>query len=192
MKREVIKKIKFDSGESWNGEELKIKSTWLVRIDHMNHVIEFEPLNRTAPLADSVFNFLLTDKDIRKELKWARDEYTRTYPFFFKERNGMSGCYDLTMLYARVKHSWAMGAVKHECCTSIHISSNEKMNEGIPDMFSGDLYEVLKYLYGNGDVDYDLLFKKSKQYAKKQYAYCKYHHREVWVEYKERDKANEN
>lgn len=95
-----------------------------------------------------VFDFLLHDRDVRQELRWARDEYRRKYPVYLEEREGMSGCWDVRLCYTkyRPKHDWAeefqMGGVPvlqwHESCAG-------KMNKGIPDMFSGDLYEFMCY-----------------------------------------------
>ena len=151
-RRVAVKKVIFDSSRYWDADwgerEEIVPSYWLVRIDHDEHKIEFENLGGYAPNAKSVFDFLLHDRDVRQELRWARDEYRRKYPVYLEEREGMSGCWDVRLCYTkyRPKHGWAEefhpGGVPvlqwHESCAG-------KMNKGIPDVFSGDLYEFMCY-----------------------------------------------
>ena len=96
MRKTVIKKIRFDYG-----------SYFMVKIDHEYHTIEFESLGGASPNWDSFKNFCLSDRDIVKELKWALTGYRRKYPIYIGEREGMSGCYDITLYISKAAHEWA-------------------------------------------------------------------------------------
>jgi hypothetical protein len=177
MRERVIKKVMFDSTVkvfSRTQERCKGGSYWLVMIDHKHHVIEFENFGGSAPAAYAVMNFLLTDKDVREELRWYRDNYKRKYQFGFNARTGMSGSFDLKMLVAKVTHDWAFDYAKKECVVHWHVSCAGKMNQGIPDMFSCDLYEIINNIKANNDDNFwhfDLDTKKSSRWKRKSYKY---------------------
>ena len=159
MREEVIKKIKLDSENYWcdnNG------SYYAVRINHSNHTIEFEDLGGASPDWNAFKNFCLSDKDMVKELKWALTEYTRKYPVFIKERNGMSGCYDITLYISKATHEWAEELAGKKVL-NVHISCADKLNEGIPDMFAGDLLEILYFM--KNDIICNI-GKEKRQYYK--------------------------
>lgn len=145
MREEVVKKIKFDSGEFWCDNK---GSYYVVKINHWYHTIEFESLGGASPDWNAFKNFCLSDKDMVKEVKWALKEYRRKYPIFIKDREGMSGCYDISLYVSKAYHEWAeeIGAKK---VLNLHISCADKLNEGIPDMFVGDLLEILYYMNNN-------------------------------------------
>lgn len=145
MREEVIKKIKFDSSEYWinNGN-----SYYAVKINHINHTIEFEFLGGGAPDWIAFYNFCVIDRDVVKELKWALTEYKRKYPVFIKDREGMSGCKDITLYISKARHEWAE-TMNIKKVLHLHISCASKLNEGIPDMFSGDLLEILYHIDNN-------------------------------------------
>ena len=97
------------------------------------------------------------------ELRWALTEYERLYPIFIKDRQGMSGCYDIELLISKCSHSWAKDYSRKERVLSLHISCADKMNEGIPDMFSGDLLEILHFM--DNDVIYKIKSRKGRLYS---------------------------
>lgn len=180
MKNIKIKKVKFDTVNMFYE---KSSSVYLVMIDHENHRIEFEKVGGAEPLLVSFLNFMLTDKDIRKEMVWASTEYERKYPIFFKERSGSSGCLDLSLVVSEVSHAWAAGLLqKQKEVLHLHVSATEKLNEGIPDMFSGDMYELIRYFVSNGvlndDLYYDLMRygANSHEYKRLSYSYPRYIH----------------
>lgn len=141
MRNSVVKKIRLDSDQTWNDNK---GAYMMVMIDHDSHRIEFENLNSAAPDLDAMINFFLHDKDALKELKWASREYKRTFPIFWRERVGSSGCWDLKLCYSTVRHMWAVSnrQTQHEAY-SLHVSCCDKLNEGIDDIFSGDLLDLL-------------------------------------------------
>lgn len=168
-----IKKIILDGNNcGWSDRG----SCLLVCIDHECHSIQFEHLNGAAPDWSSLQNFLLTDRDVRKELIWAAAEYSRVNPVFFRSRTGISGCWDVTLCYSQVGHSWAAGHNTKEAF-SLHVSSFNKLNEGLPDFFAGDLLDLLVFA-GHEDLLADLNSAKSKAYRRESYRYAKYQHRE--------------
>ena len=144
MRSMVIKKVKFDSAPFWCDNR---GSYYLIMIDHDRHMIEFESCGGASPNWDSLVSFCVTDKDVQKELNWAAKEYSRKYPISFNEREGMSGCRDISLfvLDGVPQHSWATNYVRPVQVLRLHISCAGKMNEGIPDMFAGDLLDILVY-----------------------------------------------
>ena len=155
MRGIVIKKIQFDNNHG-------TKSYYLVMIDHFNHKIEFEDLGGAAPSWDAVHNFFLVDKDMQKEIHWALTKYKRKFPISFEEREGMSGCRDISLcVHIKATHNWAEKYVPYEEVLRLHISCAGKLNEGIPDMFAGDLLELLVYTTTGDD-----LWKKTKKLYK--------------------------
>ena len=97
-----------------------------------------------------------------KELKWALTDYKRKYPVFIKDRDGMSGCYDITLYISKSAHEWAEELASKKVL-NIHISCADKLNEGIPDMFAGDLLEILYFM--NNDIICNI-GKEKRQYYK--------------------------
>ena len=69
-------------------------------------------------------------------------------PIFIKDREGISGCYDISLYVSKAYHKWAeeIGVKK---VLNLHISCADKLNEGIPDMFVGDLLEILYHIDNN-------------------------------------------
>ena len=175
----VIKKVRFDSYAIWNDNR---GSYYLVMVDHENHQIEFESLGGSAPNVDAFYNFCMSDKDIRKELLWAMTEYKRTYPFYFTYRAGSSGCEDVSMFVSKGKHRWSCSTGRNsEKIFNLHISSCSKLNEGIPDFFSGDLCELLRWMYDSEDDLDETSFEfyrevKNKKIKRCEYKYMKYKH----------------
>lgn len=162
MRSSVIKKVKFDSSEYWVNSG---SSYYLVKIDHVNHTIEWESLGGAAPDWDSFLNFCLSDRDMRFELEWAMKEYKRKYPAFIGEREGMSGCWDISLYVSKARHEWAE-EIAAKKVLSLHISCAGKMNEGIPDMFVGDLLEIMCYIHKKYELDRKLFKRNLYTYSK--------------------------
>lgn len=142
-KERVIKKVALKASEgfgSYGGN-----SYWLVMIDHINHQIQFESMGGCAADIDAFTEFCTKDKDVVQELKWAAEEYKRKYPCWVDERTGMSGASDILLFISKADHEWAIPYKRKVVC-KLHISMYEKLNQGIPDFFAGDLLEILKYM----------------------------------------------
>lgn len=162
----ITKKVRFDSCGGWTDATSNYS---LVNIDHNRHTIEFEDLGGGAPLESAVLNFLFTDRDVRQELIWAAKHYTRKYPIFSRERVGMSGCYDISLFVSKTTKEWAAGE-EFKLCDEVvhwHVSCNDKMNEGVPELFAGDLLSLLQVMFK------DKLAVKFEEAKKCEYAYVR-------------------
>lgn len=184
MREKVIKKVRFDSTEHYDHRH----SFMLVKINHFCHEIQFETIGGAAPNIKAVLNFLLTDKDVRQELIWACKEYKRKYPIFFKYHEGMSGARNITLCYSEVTHDWAASyKPKQKTAYKMHISCADKLNEGIEDIFSGDLLDLLDFLvyeeinYGRNQFLEDLDHIRTKLFKREHYKYLRYIHKELFT-----------
>ena len=133
MRKEVIKKIKLD---------FVFSSYMYIRVDHLMHKVEFEFSGGKAPNVHLFVDFLLKDKDVRKELKWAETHQGKTY---FKIHEGQSGCRTIRIYESDAQHEWAQQLTAREKIV-FHISSVESLSSGIPDFKSYELYVLLKIL----------------------------------------------
>lgn len=79
----------------------------------------------------------------------------------------MSECRDIPLAISCAQHEWAQ-EINTKKVLSLHISSVSKLNEGIPDMFIGDLIEILHY------IDADLINKLGRE-EEEMYSYVKMH-----------------
>lgn len=152
-RNEVIKLVKIDAGQqSWNGNNgCKI----MVKVDHNRHTVDFCQVSESLPDFDNWMSFVLSDKDIQKELLWAMTQYKRVNPIFWDNYLGMSGCRDICLKYAQipVEKAWACGYKKtHKVAFKLHITCFGKM-EDIPCFFSGDLAELVEAYLENEPTD---------------------------------------
>ena len=170
MREKVIKKIRFDGTETMWTDGKRTYSYYLVMIDHRYHTIEFEHVGGCAPHYIDVLDFVLNDTDIRKELVWAMEEYHRKYPISFETRCGQSGSMDVALYVSKVKHHWST-AYNRKAMVKLHISCHGKLNEGIPDIFSGDLLDLLWYYWTESGQDCHLIEVLTKTSARKRSAF---------------------
>ena len=129
----------------------------LMHVDHEWHRIEFEEASTKPINAGELVELLLGDSDSREELKWALENIHEYGMFFWKQRNGQSGCVDLTLYESRATHGWAATnlSLSHPVLR-FHISMAGKLNDGIPDMTSieamllvAEMMEMEKGLFGS-------------------------------------------
>ncbi|WP_394916983.1 hypothetical protein [uncultured Robinsoniella sp.] len=185
MREVVVKKVKFDSTDYCDHRY----SFMLIKIDHFYHEIQFETVGGAAPNIKAVLNFLLTDKDVRQELIWACKEYKRKYPIFFKYHEGMSGARNITLCYSKVSHDWAASyKPKQKTAYNLHISCANKLNDGINDIFSGDLLDLINFFIKEEEIHcerYQFLENldhiKTKLFKRKHYQYLRYRHKELFT-----------
>ena len=140
MRDVVVKRVGLDG-------ECGGTSKYLVKVNHEEHKIYFAFIGGCDPLNSSVIQYLCTDRDIVKEIEWVLTQYRRKYPITTAVRTGMSGCVDMRLFAHEHGTDWAQPYVSKLVC-DWHISSMNKFNQGIPDMFSGDLVDMLR-LYFN-------------------------------------------
>lgn len=116
----------------------------MLKVDHVNHMIDFTQLSdcctRNVDFT-ALAMLILTDKDIRKEFKWVREEYKRNAPASVDFYEGVSGCREWTVNV----HKKGFEDVIWRKVASFYVSSgncagyfcgNNRYEEGI---FSGDL-----------------------------------------------------
>lgn len=142
----VIKKVSFDTWGGWTGAR---RSFYLIKVDHTEHTVDFSFVDGADPQEDSVINFLLSDKDVRRELEWAAREYRRKFPVFVKRYEGQSGCRETTLWISKNTRKWAAGQDFRSCekVAEWYVSCYGKMGN-IQEFFAGDLLSMLQALLG--------------------------------------------
>ena len=169
----MIKKVLFKSDDGFGrGTE---GSTYLVNIDHDNHRIEFEQFSGGAPNFSALVNFVLTDDDVRKELKWALHNGNPDGMIGVKTVESMSGSKDILVYRCKINHRWALpykssNDNSENLVYKLHISCYDKLNAGINDIDSETLLELVNAYLGQEAVN-DLEFSSSKKYADTEYMY---------------------
>lgn len=175
MREKVIKKIKMQSKGFWSEDSWAI---CLVMVDHVQHKIEFEQLNHRAPDLSAWLNFVLFDRDVRGELRWALNEFERKHPISFSVHDGMSGARDITFFVHDREHAWVQFHGRK--IFNFHVSCEEKLNEGIPDMFSGDLLDLLLNFWDEEErKELELNKLRSKNIKRKHFKFLKFKNKEV-------------
>lgn len=138
MREEVVKKVKLN---------IDAFSSYLyIRIDHLMHKVEFEFTGGKAPNIYLFIDFLLKDKDIQYELKRAAKNYHKIEgSIYFEIDEGRSGCKTIILYKTNAQHEWAEQLTLQKR-KIFHISSVGSLSSGIPDLYSDELFYILKIL----------------------------------------------
>ena len=146
----------------------------MVRINHQLHTLEYVSCGYGAPMVKSLISFMLNDKDCREEIIWALTKYNRRCDFWIDDREGMSGCRNITLRYRDITGcpEWAVRKTSR-VALKVHISCEGKLNEGVPyKMFFGDIAELLCQYYGLQKI-MELLANRVKYYKQDLFKYRK-------------------
>lgn len=145
MRKEVTKVIKVNNPDGSD-------PILVLHIDHENHTVDILKSSGCDPTMDNIFDICHADRDIFAELMWAAKEYRRKDDVYINEREGYSGCRDIT-LYTSHAPEWARAWMSRSIMTprcKLHISMYGKV-EGVKDVFAGDLFDILGYYCSGTD-----------------------------------------
>ena len=144
MRKLVVKKLALDSLD----QDFRINSrgttTMFLVVNHEKHTVEMRIQSGPYPHFVSVFNVLLYDKDVLKELHWAATSYKRKYPahVLSTECKKFSHTYRLYVNDRGVSDALYNMGLCCKCVASLHISCEDTV-DSIPEIFSGDLLDIL-------------------------------------------------
>lgn len=176
-RKETVKLVKFDGFFGWRNTN---PSLCLIKIDHSYHTLCIEYLS-TDPDIDALISFIRNDKDMRKEVKWAIEEYTRKDFIKVEYHEGLSGAIEASLKHTRrpgwsapYKKIWNEGGSIHiSCYEKISYIKMSKCNNNTPynKIFIPDLLELIDTIYEEKGKPIDL----SQKGGKKLYKYCELH-----------------
>lgn len=150
---------------SYSGWQSKHKSCTLAyEVDTELHTISVHWLNGAAPYAEELFELLLSDRDVKREVieyqkRGRKDLYKMV------RRDGRSGCKDVSIIFGQQVGNFCTKTKKH----LLHVSTEGKLNEGFGDencsMYIGDFVEVAAVLgYAKVSRSYDVRRKLKAKY----------------------------
>ena len=181
MRDLVTKKIAVDSVlcTIFGADDALVEANVFVTVDHVHHMVYINTSSSKVPFWDCLFQFLLRDKDILKELEWAA-EFDPEVPFekrydgmmMFPQlselrvtrKEGESGCIDFAVTEPPhwgpygdklpTQHPlWRSGAA-YKLNATLHISMEGKLNKGgfaENGIFSRDLLLLLWAMHDGQD-----------------------------------------
>lgn len=129
----------------------KIKES-LIKVGRKKFILRINPDYKTigvilfpgspAPYLEEVLYVLNKNKHYKKLYNWCINKYRRKNFYKITKRVGMSGCKDYWLIIAkqidRTKY------YKKDVVAHIHISMSGKLNEGLNDIFIGDLIDIME------------------------------------------------
>lgn len=120
-------------------------------IDKYIKGIDVLHISGTAPYAENIIMFLLSDKDVRSMIKDFQSVHReRCEKFSLRCSQRSSGCEDIYLNY------YTDFGLQTDGCKVLHISSYGKLNEGWDCTYIGDFVELVAYLKGNNWLCHDL------------------------------------
>lgn len=147
MRTNVIKKVSLKSVATWG--DTNRPAIAFLKVDHAAHTVALFPVVGPDPLWESVYDLLLSDKDVKMELGWGK-RFKRRDPAFICEYTGSSLCSDVS-LYTSHFPEWVAKADRKNMTlrANIHISCYGK-TAGFQEIFSADLSDLLTYFKNEG------------------------------------------
>ena len=140
-REQIIKGFNFESDSGWTGEGTGIAAMILNLWDK---TIDVSLISGKTPMVQDVILFLLSDKDVRRMIQdYQGSKKRRKYLFAINRTVGFSGREDY---YINLYDEYG---IQFRGKKLLHVSQEEKLNEGWRKMWIGDFVELIAFMTDN-------------------------------------------